>query len=216
MDSGWLQPLHYLWQACTRERTPRQIALGIALGMVVGLVPKGNLTATVLAMILALLKLNLGAALLSALVFSCLSPLGDPLFHAVGWRLLSAPALRDTWENLHRQPVVPWLNVNNTVVLGTLVTGLALFYPCYRLTLGLVLRLQPLATRLRPSWRPWHHGQPTTAEAPSVGLFRAIRPTRQPISQPTSQPTLQPTNQATASGVKLAEATDRTAQREAA
>jgi uncharacterized protein (TIGR03546 family) len=200
MDSGWLQPLHYLWQACTKERSPRQLALGIALGMVIGLVPKGNLTATVLAMVLALLKLNLGAALLSALVFSYLSPLGDPLFHAVGWRLLSAPALRGTWENLHRQPFVPWLSINNTVVMGTLVVGWALFYPCYRVTLGIVLRLQPLAARLRPAWRPWHHGESRSADGASAGLFRVIRPASHPAG----------------TGVKPQEGSDRTEQREAA
>ncbi len=130
-----LRPFRFLAKALTDESTPRQLALGFAFGLVVGLVPKGNLTAIALMIALCATRINLGAGMLSAFLFSWLGMLIDPLTHQIGFLLLTAESLRSLWTCFYNIPVMPWTDFNNTIVLGSLVLGLMLFYPAYRTSL---------------------------------------------------------------------------------
>ena len=56
----------------------------------------------------------------------------DPLSHRIGLGLLHLTWLRPVWTWLYNLPLAPWTSFNNTVVLGSLVLGLALLYPLYR------------------------------------------------------------------------------------
>jgi uncharacterized protein (TIGR03546 family) len=61
-------------------------------------------------------------------------PLGfilDPIFHPIGLRLLEAPSLRGLWTSMYNTPLVPYTNFNNTIVLGSLVSWLALALPIF-------------------------------------------------------------------------------------
>jgi uncharacterized protein (TIGR03546 family) len=98
------------------------------------LVPKDNLLAAALAVLLCVLRLNLGMAALAALAFSWVGLLTDPLTHRLGYWLLTQDALRPLWTTLAGLPVVPWTRFNNTVVLGSFLAGLALAWPLYRLS----------------------------------------------------------------------------------
>lgn len=129
-----IRPLRLAMKALFTESTPGQLALGMALGMLIGLVPKGNLTAVVLGIVLAMTRANLGVAGAAILLFSFLSPLIDPMSHSLGAWLLSHPALFRMWTSLYNMPVMPWTDFNNSIVLGSLLIGLALTYPTYRLT----------------------------------------------------------------------------------
>ena len=139
----WLTPIRFLVEALTAESSSRQLALGFALGLVIGLVPKGNLLAVALVMVLYCLRVNLAAGLCSAVLFSWLGVLTDPFTHQIGLWLLSAESLRSVWTQLYDLPLAPWTGFNNTVVLGSLLLGLALFYPVYRVS-------EPLAARFGP------------------------------------------------------------------
>lgn len=129
----FVRPLRLVARAFTADGSPRQLALGLALGMLIGLVPKGNLTAGVLLVVLLGTQVNLGVGTLSALLFTWVGGLVDPLTHRVGEALLTHPSLQSAWACLHDLPLVPWMGLNNTVVLGNLLLGLWLFYPVYRL-----------------------------------------------------------------------------------
>jgi len=130
----WLiRQLLYLRKAFTARDAPRHVALGFALGMMLGLVPKGNLLAVGLSMVLFASRANIGVAMLSALAFSLLGSLADPLTGRVGLALLSWDVLRPMWTSLYNLPLVPWTAFNNTVVLGSFLLGLLLCYPAYRL-----------------------------------------------------------------------------------
>jgi len=142
----WLTPIRFLVEALTAESSSRQIALGFALGLIVGLVPKGNLLAIALVMVLYCLRVNLAAGLLSAILFSWVGVLTDPLTHQVGLWLLSVDALQPMWTQLYDLPLAPWTAFNNTVVLGSLVLGVVAFYPVYRLSV-------PVADRVAPAVR---------------------------------------------------------------
>ena len=139
-----LRPIRFFAKALTSELAPRQLAVGFALGMVIGLVPKGNLTTIVLVAILCAIRVNLGVGLLSAFVFSWAGILTDPLTHHIGLFLLTHDSLRPLWSYLYDLPVAPWTDFNNTIVLGSLVLGLALAYPAYRFSLPLFGRYTPM------------------------------------------------------------------------
>jgi uncharacterized protein (TIGR03546 family) len=127
----FLRQLLYFRRAVTAQDTPGQIAAGFAMGMLLGLVPKGNLLAISISLIIFASRANLGVAMVSALAFSILGPFCDPVTHRVGLALLTWNALEPTWVNLYNLPLVPWTAFNNTVVLGSLALGLGLVYPAF-------------------------------------------------------------------------------------
>jgi uncharacterized protein (TIGR03546 family) len=129
-----VRPLRVLARLFTAAGTPRQLALGVALGMLIGLVPKGNLTAVALTLVLLASRANLGTGMISAAAFSWLGMLADPLSHRIGEALLNCASLQPTWAYLYDLPLAPWSGLNNTVVLGSLLFGLWLSYPAYRLS----------------------------------------------------------------------------------
>lgn len=126
--------------------TPQEIALGVALGAVLGLIPKSNLTAVLLCGVILSLRVNLAAAVFAAGAFSGLAPLLDGVAHQLGSAALSLRALQGGWAWLFRQPIVPWLRLDNTLVLGQLFLGLTSAWPIYRLTFRIVSRIQPQLT----------------------------------------------------------------------
>ena len=129
-----LRPIRFFAKAVTAENAPKQLAWGFALGVVVGLVPKGNLIAIVLMTILGAMRVNLGAGMLAAFLFSWVGMVTDPLTHRMGQAVLEIEGLRSFYVWLYNLPMMAWTNFNNTVVLGSLMLGLALIYPVYRLT----------------------------------------------------------------------------------
>jgi uncharacterized protein (TIGR03546 family) len=151
-----LRPVRMLAELATDAASPRHIAWGIALGMMVGLVPKGNLTAWVLAAVVLATRANLGAAALSTFVFSWLGMLVDPLTHRLGLALLTSVTLRPFWDGLYGLPLMPWMRLHNTVVLGNLLLGLALLLPAYAASLRAVERLRPWVADQVERWRLKH------------------------------------------------------------
>lgn len=130
----FLKPIRLALKALVTQATPGQLALGFAMGVLIGLVPKGNLIAITLGIVLAASRANLGVAAATILGCSFLSGYMDPLSDKVGWWLLSQPSLTDMWTALYNKPVVPWTDFNNSIVMGSLVIGLLLLYPLYRLS----------------------------------------------------------------------------------
>jgi len=147
---AWVfRPFRYLLRLLAAEHAPRQLALGLALGMLVGLVPKGNLTAIVLMGVMMSLRVNLGTGLAGAAVFSAIGVWADPLSHRVGHWLLSLKLLEPMWTSFFALPLAAWSGLNNTVVLGSLVLGLSLFYWTYSASFALFDRYsEPVINRL--------------------------------------------------------------------
>lgn len=149
MFSTVVRPVRQLVEALTNEDAPQQIALGVALGMLVGLVPKGNLTAVVLMAVALSLRANLAAVVGSAGLFTAFGAWVDPLAHDLGWRVLTRPSLQPMGAWLYDLPLFPWTGLNNTVVLGSLLLGLVLFWPVYYVVWHGCRRARPwLAARL--------------------------------------------------------------------
>lgn len=152
MTTAWLaRPLRSLRDALEFGDTSRQLALGLALGVVLGLVPKGNLLCVGLCLVALATRVNLGMTMISAVVFSLLSPLADPLTHRIGLALLTWDLLRPVWDVAYGLPLAAWTAFNNTVVLGSLTLGLGLLLPTYWVAKFAFERTGPTAPRrLRP------------------------------------------------------------------
>lgn len=130
----FIKPLRFLVGALRDLNSPRRIAWGVALGMLIGLVPKDNLTAAVLGMVLLTFRLNLAAGACAALICAYLAPFCDPFTDRLGYAVLTAPALVPFWSWLFQSELTVWSGLNNTVVMGSLTLGLWLLYPVYHLT----------------------------------------------------------------------------------
>jgi uncharacterized protein (TIGR03546 family) len=114
--------------------SPRRMALGFTVGMILGLVPKDNLIALALTGLVLTLRVNKGAALAAAVLFSCLGPFADPFTHTQGQLVLNYEPLQPAFAALFNVPFAAWLGFNNTVVMGSLLVGLYAAYPVYWLT----------------------------------------------------------------------------------
>jgi uncharacterized protein (TIGR03546 family) len=65
-----------------------------------------------------LFRVQIGAATISAGLFAFVSWIFDPLFNALGQRVLGAEALAPLFTSLYNVPLVPLTRFNNTVVMG--------------------------------------------------------------------------------------------------
>ena len=149
----FLKPVRLFLSALCAQSAPRQLSMGLAAGILVGLVPKGNLLAIMLGMMLAASHVNLGIAAAAIICCSVASPLLDPISHLLGSWLLNHSDLSAFWTWLYNQPVVPWTAFNNSVVLGSFVTGLLLLYPAHRLSQPLFEKYsEVVGKRVRRYW----------------------------------------------------------------
>jgi uncharacterized protein (TIGR03546 family) len=131
MLSDILAALRKFCRLLLSSNAPEQLALGFTIGMIIGLVPKGNLIALSLCVLLFSMRCNKGLGLAVAVVFSFAGPWSDPFAHRVGLAALSWQPIQATYASMFKLPLGPWLSFNNTVVTGSLLIGLYLAYPVY-------------------------------------------------------------------------------------
>ena len=137
-DSGcFLTPLPHCGsfvECCLASNAPSSSLLGFTIGMMIGLVPKGNLIALSLCVLLFSMRCNKGLGLAAAVAFSFVGPWTDPFAHRLGLAALSLQPMQATYASIFKLPLGPWLGFNNTVVTGSLLMGLYVAYPVYWLT----------------------------------------------------------------------------------
>ena len=141
----YLRPARFLVKALVTDNSPSQMALGFSLGVMIGLVPKGNLIAIGLMLILGAVRLNLGVGMLTAFAVSWLGGWLDPMTDRIGRELLTAPQLNAFWTEFYNMPVTPWTKFNNTVVLGSFALGAAMLIPMFLIS-------RPLFAKYTPAW----------------------------------------------------------------
>jgi uncharacterized protein (TIGR03546 family) len=145
MSASKLRPVRSLFQSLLAHNGPDQLAAGFALGMVLGLVPKGNLIAVSLLVLLFSLRVNTGIGLLAAFAFSWVGPVLDPFADKLGAYVLNAPTMQSTYAAMFQWPLGPWFDFDNTVVIGSLVIGLYASYPVFWCVDRVCRRLQAAA-----------------------------------------------------------------------
>ena len=120
--------------------SPTLISHSIAYGIVIGLIPKDNLLAVGGMACLFCLPLHRVSTILTMVLVSLLPWLTDPIAHQMGLSLLKPEAMREFWLSSMSMPLVPWLGIHNTVVLGGFLIGLVT-YPVTVLVCRSVFRL---------------------------------------------------------------------------
>jgi uncharacterized protein (TIGR03546 family) len=116
------------------------IAAGIACGMILGFSPALSLQTLVVFTLLFFLRIQLGAALITATFFAFLGAALDPLFDRVGGAILETGALKGLFTTLYNLPLVPMTRFNNSVVMGAGVIALLLSPFVFVIALRLVAR----------------------------------------------------------------------------
>ena len=138
-----LRPIRQFAQAVITSDSPRQIAVGFVLGMMFGLVPKGNLSALVLIVLLLALRVNKPAGLVGIAAFTWLGAFCDGFAHLLGSAVLVWQPLRGMHDALYVSAVSPLFGWNNTVVVGQLALGLYLAFPVYWTVYHVAAKVQP-------------------------------------------------------------------------
>ena len=160
-----LRTLRMMVKGAIKAPSPKQVALAISFGIAVGLMPKGNLLALFLGIVMCAVRLNLPVALATAVLVSFVAHLGDVAFDQIGGLLLESDSCRPLWIWISERPYSAWLQFNNTVVLGAFVVATGQLYFTYRLTLPACERLLPkLTDKLKRSFlmRHWARMEWTT------------------------------------------------------
>lgn len=134
------------------DATPQQIAAGLASGLMIGVVPKDNLLAFVLFILVASFRISLPTLFFAAFVGSWIAAFFESRLNQVGEAILTSPALLPYWAYLYHLPLMPWTNFNHTQVMGGLVVGTVGWYPLYRFSIWLQSRAEPLWNWLKHSW----------------------------------------------------------------
>jgi uncharacterized protein (TIGR03546 family) len=134
MLSDAIAALRKFCRVLLASTAPEQLALGFTIGMVIGLVPKGNLIALSLCVLLFSMRCNKGLGLAAAVAFAFVGAWTDPFAHRLGLAVLSYQPIQSTYASIFALPLGPWLGFNNTVVTGSLLMGLYAAYPVYLLT----------------------------------------------------------------------------------
>ncbi len=127
-----LKIIQSLFKALNSEGTPGQVAVGIAVGSALGLTPLVNLHNLIIVAVIALFNMSVPGALVGWLVAVPFGFLLDPVFHRIGqWLLVEVLPLVPVWTTVYNTPVLSFANLNNTVVLGSLVGWIALSVPIF-------------------------------------------------------------------------------------
>ena len=113
---------------------PGQLAAGFTIGMIIGVLPKTNLIALSLCVLLFSMRCNKGLGLAAAIAFSFASAWTDPFAHKLGLAVLGIDSMQGAYAAALSLPLGPWCGFNNTVVAGSLLMGLYAAFPVYFFT----------------------------------------------------------------------------------
>lgn len=113
------------------ETEPGQISLGLCFAMIAGLTPLFSLHNLLVLLLVLVLRVNLSIFIVGWGIFSGVAYLLDPLFHSLGLAALQARALESFWIVLYNMDLFRLDHFNNSIVMGSLLVSLALFFPMY-------------------------------------------------------------------------------------
>jgi uncharacterized protein (TIGR03546 family) len=132
------------------ETGTKAIAWGVVCGMILGFTPAFSLQTILVIVLLFFFRIQIGAALLSAVLFKFLSFFLDGVFDPAGRAVLELPALQGLFTALFNMPLVPLTRFNNSIVMGSGVVALVLAVPMYFLAKTLIAQYrEQVVARIR-------------------------------------------------------------------
>jgi uncharacterized protein (TIGR03546 family) len=126
------------------------IAAGIAWGVLLGLIPAGNFYWIVVFIVSFLFRNNFASKLLTMTVLKLLSPFIVLFVDNIGWQVLHLEYFQSLFATMYNMPFVPFTKFNNTLVMGGLAAGTALWLPVFIVFLPLIsLYRKYIAVKIR-------------------------------------------------------------------
>lgn len=120
-----------LLKALNANVDPGDIAHAVSIGVLLGLMPKNSLLWYMLFVFFLFFKIHKGTYLLILIIFSLTAPVFDALFDTLGYAVLTCKPLESTFAMLLDIPFVGFTKFNNTIVAGSVISGLILYIPFY-------------------------------------------------------------------------------------
>ncbi len=127
-------------KALNSNEAPWQISLGIIFGSILGLTPFLSLHNLVIVFLALIINVNISMVIVSCALFSLIAYALDPLFHQLGFAILTSQGLEEFWTQFFSCPILLLANLNNTIVMGSLITTLAAAVPLFFLFNVLVVK----------------------------------------------------------------------------
>jgi uncharacterized protein (TIGR03546 family) len=106
-----------------------QLAAGLACGIILGFSPFFSLQTFLVLLLVFFLRIQLGAAFLSAFFFKFVAFLVDPLANLAGRAVLENESLRPLFVKLYNMPIVPFTRFNDSIIMGSFIIGALLAIP---------------------------------------------------------------------------------------
>lgn len=128
------KPIAKLLKALSSNRDPGAIACAFACGIVLGLMPKDNALWYILFIFIFFMRIQRGAFTIALIIGSLIAPSLDPLFHQVGYAILTRKDMQATYARILNIPFVSFTRLNNTVTMGSFACGIAAYIPLYVLS----------------------------------------------------------------------------------
>lgn len=120
------------------ETDPRQIAGAVVLACLFGLTPLWTLHNLIVLLLVLVLRVNLSIFIIAWGFFTVLAFALDPLFDSLGHAVLTAEPLRSMWAAFYATDLGKLSAFNNSVVMGSLCSGLILAPVLWFATIHLV------------------------------------------------------------------------------
>lgn len=117
--------------AFSSNTDPAAIAHAFACGMLLGFLPKGNLLWILLFVFIFFMRIQRSVFSLVILIAALFAPLLDNLFDLIGYMMLTKESFIPFYKAALDIPFVAFTKINNTVVMGSFISGLVLYIPVY-------------------------------------------------------------------------------------
>ena len=114
-----LKQIFSLLKLLNSDTGTNQIAAGVAAGLILGFSPILSLQSLLILILMIFLRIQIGAAFVSAFFFSFCAWVLDPVSHSVGRSVLETESLRGLFTTLYNLPIVPFTRFYNSIVMGS-------------------------------------------------------------------------------------------------
>jgi uncharacterized protein (TIGR03546 family) len=124
-----LSLLAKLLKILNSEAEPSQISLAFGVALISGFLTLFSPFNLLILLLVLFFRVNLSAYILGTVFFSGVAYLLDPLFHRIGFSVLTLPALEGLWTSMYGSTLWRIQRFNNSVVMGGIVFSLLFFMP---------------------------------------------------------------------------------------
>ena len=133
-------PIIKLLRQMSADTDPAQIALAVSFAMIFSFTPLWSLHNLLVLLLVSVLRVNWSAFIAAWGLFSIFAFVLDPLFHTIGYQVLTMESMKETWTTMYNNNLWHLENFNNTIVMGSLLVSLVCFIPVFFITKWLIIR----------------------------------------------------------------------------